>query len=43
MVERDFSLALVLSGGNALGAYQAGAIEALLDHGWQPDWVVGAS
>ncbi|HUD91053.1 MAG TPA: patatin-like phospholipase family protein [Sphingobium sp.] len=39
----EFSLALVLSGGNALGAYQAGAYEAICDHGLEPDWVAGAS
>ncbi|SOB79370.1 NTE family protein [Sphingomonas guangdongensis] len=36
-------IALVLSGGNALGAYQAGAYQALDEAGWLPDWVVGAS
>jgi predicted acylesterase/phospholipase RssA len=35
--------ALVLSGGGAFGAYQAGAWKALCDHGWTPDLVVGAS
>lgn len=40
---RDFTLALVLSGGNALGAYQGGAYEALHERGLEPDWVVGAS
>ncbi|HEX8443925.1 MAG TPA: patatin-like phospholipase family protein, partial [Allosphingosinicella sp.] len=35
--------ALVLGGGNALGAYQAGAYQALHEHGLEPDWVVGAS
>ncbi len=38
---RDF--ALVLGGGNALGAYHAGAYEVLDEHGRRPDWVVGAS
>jgi NTE family protein len=41
--ERDYSLALVLSGGNALGAYQAGAWQALHERGLEPDWVAGAS
>lgn len=36
-------VALVLSGGNALGAYQAGAYQALAEAGWLPDWVAGAS
>jgi NTE family protein len=40
---REFDVALVLSGGNALGAYQAGALQALHEHGIEPDWVAGAS
>nr|WP_246215846.1 patatin-like phospholipase family protein [Microvirga makkahensis] len=36
-------LALVLAGGNALGAFEAGAYQALHDQGFQPDWVVGSS
>lgn len=39
----DCTLVLVLSGGNALGAYQAGCYQALHDRGLLPDWVVGAS
>jgi NTE family protein len=39
----DFHLALVLSGGSALGAYQAGAYQAVHESGLEPDWVVGAS
>ncbi len=35
--------ALVLQGGGALGAYQAGAFEALADAAHQPDWVAGIS
>jgi NTE family protein len=34
---------LVLQGGGALGAYQAGVYEALHEHGLVPDWVVGTS
>jgi NTE family protein len=34
---------LVLQGGGALGAYQAGAFEALAAAGLQPDWVTGVS
>jgi NTE family protein len=34
---------LVLQGGGALGAYQAGVYEALHDHGIAPDWVSGVS
>lgn len=43
MAERDFRLALVLSGGNALGSYQAGAYQALHEQGLFPDWIAGAS
>lgn len=34
---------LVLQGGGALGAYQAGVYQALHEHGLTPDWVVGTS
>ena len=34
---------LVLQGGGALGAYQAGAYEALCDTGYMPTWVAGIS
>jgi NTE family protein len=40
---RDFEIVLVLSGGNALGAFQAGVYEALHNHGLEPDWIVGTS
>ncbi len=36
-------IALVLQGGGALGAYQAGAFEELSDTVFQPDWIVGVS
>jgi NTE family protein len=36
-------LALSLSGGNALGAYQAGGYQALHERGLEPDWVAGGS
>jgi NTE family protein len=39
----ETELALVLSGGNALGAYHGGAYQALHEAGWLPDRVVGAS
>ena len=39
----DFRIALLLSGGNALGSYQGGAYEALEEQGIAPDWVAGAS
>jgi NTE family protein len=34
---------LVLQGGGALGAYQAGVYEALTEAGVEPDWVIGTS
>src|SRR4026209_1892202 len=34
---------LVLQGGGALGAYQAGVYEALMEGGVEPDWVIGTS
>ena len=34
---------LVLQGGGALGAYQAGAFEALSENGLSPNWVAGIS
>lgn len=34
---------LVLQGGGALGAYQAGAYEALAKEGHEPDWLAGIS
>ena len=34
---------LVLQGGGALGAYQAGAFEALSENGLAPDWIAGIS
>ncbi len=34
---------LLLQGGGALGAYQAGAYEGLVEAGTVPDWVVGIS
>jgi NTE family protein len=36
-------VALVLQGGGALGAYQAGVYEALAEAGIQPDWIAGVS
>src|SRR2546428_8984212 len=36
-------IALVLQGGGALGAYQAGVYQALHEHDLAPDWVVGTS
>ena len=34
---------LVLQGGGALGAYQAGVYQALHEAGVEPDWIVGTS
>ena len=36
-------IVLVLQGGGALGAYQAGIYEALHEAGIEPDWVIGTS
>ncbi len=35
--------ALVLQGGGALGAYQAGVYQALSEAGYEPDWLAGIS
>ncbi|KQT31034.1 hypothetical protein ASG29_16160 [Sphingomonas sp. Leaf412] len=40
---RDFDIVLVLSGGNALGAFEVGVYQALHEHGLYPDWIVGTS
>jgi NTE family protein len=37
------SVALLLQGGGALGAYQAGVYEGLLEHGIEPTWIAGIS
>ena len=42
-IDAQHTVAFVLQGGGALGAYQAGACEALADHARQPDWVAGIS
>ena len=45
--QRNFSefgqIVLVLQGGGALGAYQAGVYQALHEAGIEPDWVIGTS
>src|SRR5262245_17327850 len=41
--ERCDRIALVLQGGGALGAYQAGVYQALQDCGLEPGWVCGVS
>jgi NTE family protein len=43
MAPTPIKFALVLGGGNALGAYHAGVYQALHDAGQEPDWIVGAS
>ena len=39
----DRQVVLVLQGGGALGAYQAGVYEGLHQAGIEPDWVIGTS
>src|SRR6516164_10025439 len=41
-VKHDHTV-LVLQGGGALGAYQAGVYEGMSEHGFAPDWVTGVS
>jgi len=41
--ERCERVALVLQGGGALGAYQAGVYQAMHEAGIEPDWVSGVS
>jgi NTE family protein len=36
-------IALILQGGGALGAYQAGVYQALHEAGLEPDWIAGVS
>ena len=43
MFQQYEQVALVLQGGGALGSYQAGAIEGLMNAGVEPDWVAGIS
>jgi NTE family protein len=42
-MKRHHHHALVLQGGGALGAYQAGVYEELFNTEYQPDWIVGVS
>lgn len=42
-MDLTFPLAVVLSGGNALGAYQAGVLQVLQEANLEPDWVCGGS
>ncbi|WP_375404253.1 patatin-like phospholipase family protein [uncultured Sphingomonas sp.] len=43
MIDGPYRIALALSGGNALGSWQAGAFAAMAARGVEPDWVSGAS
>lgn len=36
-------IAMILQGGGALGAYQAGVFEQLAAHDFAPDWIIGTS
>jgi len=42
-IPRKNRVALVLQGGGALGAYQAGVYQALDENGLCPDWIIGTS
>jgi NTE family protein len=39
----DRQVVLVLQGGGALGAYQAGVYQALCEGGIEPEWIIGTS
>src|ERR1051325_2204410 len=41
--DKDSQTVLVLQGGGALGAYQAGVYHALHERGIEPDWIIGTS
>jgi NTE family protein len=41
--EDKLQVVLVLQGGGALGAYQAGVYQALHEAGIEPDWIIGTS
>ena len=43
VAQRHDHIVLVLQGGGALGAYQAGAYEGLAEMGVVPDWIAGVS
>jgi NTE family protein len=42
-MDRTHTISLVFSGGVALGSYQGGAYQALLDHGSSVRWIAGTS
>ena len=41
--EHDTVRGLVLAGGGAKGSYQVGVYQALMELGWLPDVITGAS
>jgi NTE family protein len=41
--QKQRQIVLVLQGGGALGAYQAGVYHALHEHGIEPNWIIGTS
>src|SRR5215472_10829261 len=41
--QRYDCVVLVLQGGGALGAYQAGVFEGMAEAGYAPDWITGVS
>lgn len=41
--KRPEQVVLIMQGGGALGAFQAGVYEAMHEAGMEPDWVVGTS
>lgn len=41
--DKPGTIALILQGGGALGAYHVGAIEAMQQAGYTPDWIAGTS
>lgn len=43
VLPRYDEIALVLQGGGALGSYQAGVVEGLVEAGVEPDWIAGVS
>src|SRR5712671_2567434 len=42
-ITQERQIVLVLQGGGALGAYQAGVYHALHEHDIEPDWIIGTS
>src|SRR6516225_721904 len=42
-MSEERQIVVVLQGGGALGAYQAGVYHALHEHRIEPDWIIGTS